>query len=78
MQMIRAVGRRPNGKKIVILGLSRENCARLLDDQPIPLDFSQFGLDCEVLLCGGETEEAIMRELEKHVDFPPQSEWRRT
>ena len=56
-----------SGEQLVILGLSRLNCEKLLEGRPIHIELSLLGLPTtlEVLLVGGETEEAIRLELEK-------------
>lgn len=54
--MIKSTGRTADGDTVLILGLSRRNTERLLDDQPIKVN----GLD---VLIGGETERAITGEL---------------
>lgn len=71
--MIKAVGATSKGS-LIILGLSRENCTRLLAGLPIHVDLHELdprlpeGLT--VLLMGGETEEAIAGELQQRI--PPQ------
>ena len=62
----------PNGPgtPLLFLGLSRANCERLLQGLPIYIetaDLNRLGLppNMEVVLTGGETEEAIVAELEK-------------
>lgn len=63
--MIKATGRQADGKPFVLLGLSRENCRRLLEGQPIKIDMADLGQPERgtVLICAGETEEAVKREL---------------
>lgn len=56
------------GDTILLLGLSRENVSRLLDDQPILVSGDQLramGLptDMQVLLIGGETEADMSTQL---------------
>jgi hypothetical protein len=53
---------------ILLLGLSRENCRRLLDDKPIRIssaDLAEIGLptDMEVIIIAGETEASISQSL---------------
>jgi hypothetical protein len=61
--MIRAGGKSGDGRPILFLGLSRANCDRLLDDQPIAFDASAFGFDGRIVLVAGESEETITRQL---------------
>ncbi len=59
--MIKAIGWDGN---LVVLGLSRGNCEKLLEGKPILIAPEQLdGMRQFVLLTGGETEEAITREL---------------
>ena len=60
--MIKAV-REMNGRPLLILGLSGENMTRLMADEPIKFDARQLGLDIEVLIVGGRTEDAILQQL---------------
>lgn len=55
------------GQPLLVIGLSAENCRRLLLGQPIPFDTAPLGLPpMRVLICGGQTEEAIAADLRKH------------
>jgi hypothetical protein len=49
---------------VVGLGLSRENCRRLLLGQPICVSLDELvpSLEAEVILFAGETEEAMAKE----------------
>jgi hypothetical protein len=62
--------REPDGRHHVLLGLSRANLERLLDDQPIVVDLAApapYGLEIEggsvVVIMGGETEADIRGKL---------------
>jgi hypothetical protein len=57
---------------IVGLGLSEENCRRLVDGRPIPVRLRDLGVDVniEIVLFGGRTEEDMQAELAKYVDLP--------
>lgn len=57
--MIKAV--LTNGRRrVLLLGLSGENMARLMADEPIPLDAAQLGLPAQpIVIVGGRTEEDI-------------------
>lgn len=47
------------------LGLSRENVDRLAKGQPISLNLAdQGGPDLDLVICFGDTEEALFRELQ--------------
>ena len=55
-------------KPVLLIGLSRTNCVRLLQDQPIHIkaaDLAEMGLpiDMEVVIIAGETEAAISESL---------------
>jgi hypothetical protein len=54
-----------NGKPWIVLGLSRLNCERLLDNKPIMVDGRLVGLPTgvRVVLLGGETEDEIVEDL---------------
>lgn len=61
----RAMG--PNGP-VLLIGLSRTNCTRLLDDQPIEITrdtLEAMGLpaDMNIVLIAGETEATISEQL---------------
>ena len=62
--MIKALATRGK-RKLVLLGLSRLNCERLLAGKPIHIHLSELGVTGpEVIICAGETEETIIKELE--------------
>ena len=62
--MIKALATRGK-RKIVMLGLSRRNCELLLAGKPIHIHLSELGVTGpEVVLCAGETEEAIVEEFQ--------------
>lgn len=57
-----------------VFGLSRENVTRLTAGQPIVIRLDQYGLtgpDVSIVLCFGETEEALALELREF--FTPQT-----
>lgn len=90
--MIKGVGRGPDGRPVVFLGLSAANVARLMADQLIHLDLAELGLPaCTVVILGGHTEADITRRLEADGRLPagtadrmpvsgddPRREWQRT
>lgn len=61
--MIKARGQAA-GTDMVILGLSRNNTERLLNNSPIMFDGAQVGLaGVRIVICGGETEADIAEDL---------------
>jgi len=63
--MIRAVGRAPDNEPLILLGLSAENVRRLQDGQPIHVRLSEMGLDVQVAIFYGETEEQMVRDMKE-------------
>lgn len=62
--MIKAIVQSNGGVKIVVLGVTRENIDRMLDNKPVRLNFSQLGLPPQtVVIIAGETEMDIMEDL---------------
>jgi hypothetical protein len=64
--VIKAVASGADGAPVVFLGLSRENCTRLLANQPIPVRLRELHPDLPdltVMLLGGETEDDIAEDL---------------
>lgn len=57
---------------IVGLGLSEENCRRLVAGQAIRIKLRDLGVagNVEILLFGGKTEEGIRARLAEYVNFP--------
>lgn len=52
------------GEGVVIFGLSRGNCERLLQDKLIRIDGSEVGLPgLTIIIMGGETEQSMEDEL---------------
>ena len=64
--MIRASGTAGDGRPVLIIGLSRRNCERLLEGDPIPFDAAPWGVDAHVVIVAGETEEAITNDFRAH------------
>lgn len=70
--MIKFLGQR-NGRPMIGLGLSRGNCDRLIEGRPIFIDLKVMLADLPdydlneavVLIFGGETEEAMLAEMER-------------
>lgn len=66
--MIKAVISGGDNTPILVLGLSRENCARLLLGLPIHIkaaELAEMGLpaDMDVMVIAGETEASIAKQL---------------
>lgn len=61
--MIKAGGKTAEGRPLLVIGLSRGNVERLLDNQPIRFAADPLGVECEVLILGGETEADIVEDL---------------
>jgi hypothetical protein len=69
--MIKATGTGRNGSRVIFLGLSKENCRRLLEDQPIVVNGGEIGFPgIEIVLIGGETEDGILHVLGEHGALP--------
>lgn len=64
--MIQASGQQGNGDRFILIGLSRENCTRLLDGQPIVVDLNAHGAKAALTIVGGETEADIEREIRQN------------
>lgn len=74
--MIKATGASTDGRPFLLLGLSMENCRRLVDGKPIlvradHIDPRLPALD--VIVMGGETEEAMTVELQRNFPTPEES-----
>jgi hypothetical protein len=66
--VIKFHGTASDGGELIGIGLSRKNCERLLAGKPIHFKLSDMAasglaMKGEVLIIGGETEEAITAEL---------------
>lgn len=54
------------GDGVVIFGLSRGNCERLLQAKPIRIDGSEVGLPgLTIIIMGGETEQSMEADLRR-------------
>ncbi len=73
--MIKFTGTNDKGEETLGIGLSRRNCEKLLAGEPIHIKLAEMhegGLTWEgdILIMGGETEDAIVRDLvDADVDF---------
>jgi hypothetical protein len=59
-----------NNGEGVLIGLSRGNVEELLKGHPILKNKEDTGLPVTVVIVGGETEEAILAELQQHFQLP--------
>lgn len=71
--MIKAILETKGGGKMLVIGLSKMNCEKILAGQPIHFTNSALPMEGinQVLVMGGETEEAIGEELAKALDGVP-------
>lgn len=62
--MIKAYGMHGD-RKVLLMGLTSDDCRRLLTDQPILIDLREAGVQevDEILLLGGNTEQDVLVEL---------------
>jgi hypothetical protein len=68
--MIKAVAGTDDGQTLIILGLSRMNCEKLLEDQPIKIDTrTQLGIEGgpSVLLFAKESEDDLQETMKKFI-----------
>jgi hypothetical protein len=58
--MVKFSAKTGEGKTLIGLGLTPENAARIMRDEPIVVDLEEFGIrGGVVLIFGGESEDAI-------------------
>ena len=57
----------PDGLVLLVIGLSSENMKRLLDSKPIIFSGSEIGFPSieNVLIVGGETNDALIEQMKK-------------
>ncbi len=53
----------------LLLGLSRDNCRRLLAGQPIVQDLTGKGMPVKLFIVGGESDAALYGQLQQHPAF---------
>lgn len=69
--MLRASARDGAGRRTLIFGLEPGNIERLQKGQPISLNASELGVDCDVVIFAGGSPEEMARQLgAKVVDAP--------
>lgn len=71
--MIKALGRTKDGRRLVVLGLSRQNCELLLEGKPIKVETPDLGIvdGPTIMLCAGETEESLEKTFAEFI--PPRN-----
>jgi hypothetical protein len=70
--MLRAMAKDgKTNRPLLMLGLSHANLAKLEQGQPIHVDGTEMGIDIDVLLWAGETDESLGMQLEQHHLVPP-------
>ena len=68
--MIKAVAPLEGGRKLILLGISAINVRELKRGRPIGIKLEELGLEGEIAIMYGETEEDIAVELSKHFKLP--------
>jgi hypothetical protein len=68
--MIKASLKTNEGRPVLLLGLSEGNLTLLREGKPILVDLLPFGMDGQVILIYGKTEDDITRDLAKNFKFP--------
>lgn len=68
--MIKAVVAGASGKKTIILGLSDENLRRLREDMPILVEGSTVGIESDIAIVAGRTEEELARQIKGGLGWP--------
>lgn len=58
------------GKPLLLLGLSRMNIEKLTEGLPIKIEGSEVGMEVDIALVYGETEDQIRRDLVKKLGPP--------
>ncbi|MET9086144.1 hypothetical protein ABZX77_30435 [Streptomyces sp. NPDC004237] len=72
--MIKAVLREPSGAPVIVLGLSGENMARLMANEPIIVQAADLGLPpMKILVMGGRTEAEMTAALTSQFGSPRQT-----
>lgn len=68
--MIKFTGTYKDGRRLLGIGLSRENIRRLQEDQPILFEASLLGFDGYVLIIAGENEWEMAAAIQPLVQSP--------
>lgn len=56
-----------NAKPLLGLGISAENVKRLKAGQPIKFDASEMGIDAEIMIFYGETEDDLRKSIQPYI-----------
>jgi hypothetical protein len=67
-EMLQAIAELKDGKKLMILGLTRKNLERLLDGRPIKFDATKLGYPGFISIFVGETEATMTEDLAEFMD----------
>ena len=71
--MIKATLQGPDERPRFLFGLSEINLIRLRKGQPIKIDMRELGLDAEMYIVYGRTEQAIIEDLDAHGLIGPET-----
>jgi hypothetical protein len=63
--MIKAVGKNPDGTPMILLGISAKNVELLKEGKPMLVSLKELGLEGNVAIFYGETEESMEQELQE-------------
>ena len=63
--MIKAKGTLEDGSPFILLGISRLNVEKLQEGKPMLVDLTQLGLEGQIAIIYGETEDELAADLEK-------------
>lgn len=66
--MVKFSFKRKSGKIVMGFGINQDNVRRLKKGDPIFVDLSQFGIDGEILIFYGETEQDLVAFVSPHID----------
>jgi len=65
--MIKAIMKNKDSDNILLLGISEENVNRLKEGKPIHIKGDELGIDNDVLIVYGETEEDLYKDLRPYI-----------
>lgn len=69
--MLKCRFKQKNGRTMLVLGLSHHNIALLERQRTITINGSELGLDIDVFVFAGETEESMATDLKDQGLLPP-------
>ncbi len=74
--MIKASGRTVDGTPVLMMGLSGENIARLMNGEPITFDTADLGLpQLRIVVLGGRTEADIAISIRSNFRIDDEDPW---